>query len=101
MIEITNCPDKTQWREFVYDHPQSNIIQTPEMVEIEEAIANGEIIEAYPDDPRGPSCLILGFTHQSRPLHIVCGDLDAERILVVTAYEPSSGEWEEDWKTRR
>lgn len=71
------------------------------MVEIEEAISNGEIIEAYPDDPRGISCLIYGFTHQGRPLHVVCGDLEAERILVITAYEPSSEEWEEDWKTRR
>ena len=71
------------------------------MVEIEEAISNGVIIEAYPDDPRGPSCLIYGFTHQGRPLHIVCGDLEAERIMVITAYEPSLEEWEEDWKTRR
>ncbi|MBI1748047.1 MAG: DUF4258 domain-containing protein [Acidobacteria bacterium] len=28
--------------------------------DIEEAIRNGVIIEDYPDDPRGPSCLILG-----------------------------------------
>jgi hypothetical protein len=72
-----------------------------DMAEIEEVISNGLIIEAYPDDPRGPSCLILGFAHQGRPLHIVCGDLKAERVLVITAYEPSSKEWEEDWKTRR
>jgi len=71
------------------------------MVEIEEAISNGEIREAYLGDPRGPSCLICGFTHLGRPLHIVCGDLDAERFLVITAYEPSSKEWKEDWKTRR
>jgi hypothetical protein len=72
-----------------------------EMVELEEAISTGEIVEVYPDDPRGPSCLICGFTHLGRPLHIVCGDLEAERILVITAYEPSLEEWEEDWKTRR
>jgi hypothetical protein len=28
---------------------------------IEEAISNGGIIEDYPLDPRGPSCLILSF----------------------------------------
>jgi hypothetical protein len=72
-----------------------------EMVKIEEAITNGVFIEAYPDDPRGPSCLISGFTYQGRPLHIVCGELEAERILVITAYEPSSEDWEEDWKNRR
>jgi hypothetical protein len=71
------------------------------IAELEEAISIGEVIEAYLDDPRGPSCLILGFTHQGRSLHIVCGDLEAERILVITAYEPSLEAWEEDWKTRR
>ena len=28
--------------------------------ELEQAISIGEIIEDYPTDPRGPSCLILG-----------------------------------------
>lgn len=72
-----------------------------EIAELEEALSIGEVIEAYVDDPRGPSCLILGFTHQGRPLPIVCGDLEEERIFVITAYEPSSEEWEEDCKTRR
>jgi hypothetical protein len=44
---------------------------------------------------------LSGFTYQGRPLHIVCGELEDERILVITAYEPSSEEWEEDWKNRR
>ncbi|MDN3515410.1 MAG: DUF4258 domain-containing protein [Candidatus Brocadia sp.] len=30
--------------------------------EIEDAICEGTIIEPYPNDPRGASCLILGFT---------------------------------------
>lgn len=29
-----------------------------------------EIIEKYPNDKYGPSCLILGFTISNRPLHI-------------------------------
>jgi hypothetical protein len=40
--------------------------------EIREAIANGQIIEDYPDDKYGPSCLILGFTTAQRPIHIQC-----------------------------
>jgi hypothetical protein len=32
--------------------------------ELEEALENWEIIEGYPDDPRGPSCLVLGFSGQ-------------------------------------
>jgi len=44
MIEITNSLDKTQWREFVYDHPQGNIFQTPEMVEVYKRTKNYEPI---------------------------------------------------------
>jgi len=35
--------------------------------EIEEAIWGGTVIESYPDDPRGPCCLILGLSkHKAR-----------------------------------
>jgi len=30
--------------------------------DLETAIYNGEILEDYPNDPRGPSCLILGYS---------------------------------------
>lgn len=54
-----------------------------------------------PDDPRGPSCLILGFTETRRPLHVVCGHLEGDQILIITAYEPDREEWEADWRTRK
>ncbi len=68
--------------------------------DIEEAIQNGEVIEDYPGDPRGPSCLILGRSGE-RPIHVVCGLMDAEEILIVTAYQPDPEEWESDWATRK
>ena len=68
--------------------------------DVEEAIRDGVIIEDYPDDPRGPSCLILGLS-TGRPLHVVCGRLEQHRILIITAYEPDPAEWESDWRTRR
>ena len=69
--------------------------------EIEDTICEGTIIEPYPNDLRGASCLILGFTNNGRPLHVVCGKLKEEEILIITAYEPDIKEWEGDWKTRR
>lgn len=68
--------------------------------EIEQAISRGEIIEDYPYDARGASCLILGFAFKGRPLHIVCGKV-REEIIIITAYEPRLDEWEEDLRTRR
>jgi len=69
--------------------------------EIEGAICERTIIEPYPNDPRGASCLILGFTGKDRPLHVVCGRLEDDEILIITAYEPDQKEWEGDWKTRK
>jgi hypothetical protein len=71
-----------------------------EIRELEEAIFTGDIIEKYPADPRGPSCLILGYTQRNRPLHMVCGIMEGE-LLIITAYEPSLEEWKPDRKIRR
>jgi len=103
VIDIQSIREKVRKGKYriSFSHTEKIRERKIEIEEIEEAISVGEIIEAYPDDPRGPSCLILGFSRQSRPLHIVCGDLEAERILMITAYEPILEEWEEDWKTRR
>jgi hypothetical protein len=66
---------------------------------IEQAIENGMIIEDYPEDRRGPSCLIFGFAGK-RPMNQVCGRLDADEVIIITPYEPDTAEWENDWKTR-
>lgn len=68
--------------------------------DIEQSIESGTVIEDYPNDPRGASCLILGLAGR-RPLHVVCGRLDSEDILIVTAYAPDPEEWENDWRTRK
>lgn len=39
--------------------------------ELEEALRDCEIIENYPDDLRGASCLVLGFCGP-KPIHAVC-----------------------------
>ncbi len=44
------------------------------IADIEHAILTGRIIEDYPEDKRGPSCLILGYS-QHKPIHIVCSIL--------------------------
>lgn len=84
-----------------FTHTEKVRLRKIEAKEIEEAICDGTIIEPYPEDPRGSSCLILGFTNKNRPLHIVCGRLEEDEILIITAYEPDPKEWETDWKKRR
>jgi len=40
--------------------------------DIRQVLNNGEIIEDYPEDRRGHSCLIHGFDKNKRAIHIVC-----------------------------
>jgi hypothetical protein len=68
--------------------------------EIREAIASGEVIEDYPNDKYGPSCLILGFTQARRPLHVQCSYPSRDLIKIVTLYEPDPEIWI-DFRVRR
>ena len=61
--------------------------------EIREAIRVGEIIEDYPEDKYGPSCLILGYSEANRPLHIQCSHPSRQIIKVITVYEPNAADW--------
>jgi hypothetical protein len=73
------------------------------MRELEEALSSREIVEEYPDDPRGASCLALGFSG-SRPVHAVCTvRSDPEELLLITVYDPSRrpDKWSADYRKRR
>lgn len=54
--------------------------------QVELALLNGEILEQYLDDPRGESCLILGYAQQI-PIHIICG-WRGDQVLIITVYIP-------------
>jgi hypothetical protein len=60
--------------------------------DLETAIYNGQILEDYPDDPRGPSCLVLGYS-QNRPIHIVCGYTSTKWVRIITVYIPRLPKW--------
>jgi hypothetical protein len=68
--------------------------------EVLECIMAGEVIEDYPEDKYGPSCLIFGRTSK-RALHVQCTYPSRPLIKVITAYEPDSAEWLENLKERR
>jgi len=65
--------------------------------EIEQTLLRGDIIETYPGDPRGESCLVA-FESQDKPLHVICGIRNG-RLLIVTVYRPKLPVWT-DYKTR-
>ena len=71
--------------------------------EIETAVLQGGLIEDYPTDPRGPSCLIAGVAG-AKPIHVVLGwarvKSQAEPIpRMITVYIPRPPKWA-DLRTR-
>ena len=68
-------------------------------LEVQEVIFNGKVIEDYPDDMRGHSCLLLGYGNDTRPIHVVCAP-HVDYLAVITAYIPYEEEWSDDFKTR-
>ena len=68
--------------------------------EIETAILTGEVIEDYPDDKYGPSCLIFSYTQLGRPIHIQCSYPSRPLVKIITLYEPDPELWI-DFRTRR
>ena len=67
--------------------------------ELRRAVLLGEIIEEYPEDQHGESCLVL-YTTENRPIHVVCAP-KTEYLAVITAYIPSPDQWAADFKTRK
>lgn len=68
--------------------------------DLETSALSGELLEDYPDDPRGHSCLVLGFSQSGRAVHSVWGLLPDGRVRVITVYVPSPPRWV-DARTRR
>ena len=70
------------------------------IADVEGALLNGEILEDYPNDPRGPSCLVLGHGSPGYPIHVVCGQTHSSRLRFITVYIPSLPKWVDE-RTRR
>lgn len=67
--------------------------------EIRAVIERGKVIEDYPEDSRGHSCLMLGFGSNDRPIHLVCSPKD-DYLAIVTAYIPEPDKWTSNFSVR-
>ncbi|MEK7762280.1 MAG: DUF4258 domain-containing protein [Nitrospirota bacterium] len=68
--------------------------------EVERVVMMGELVEDYPQDSRGHSCLLLGLGDADRAIHVVCSP-KADYLAVITAYLPDNTQWSPDYRRRR
>ena len=64
---------------------------------------NAELLEDYPDYPKGPCILALAYDSDLKPVHLVWGIPKGETTpaVLVTAYRPDVAKWTEDYRRRR
>lgn len=86
--------------EHGYDELAADGILARELVESVEA---AEVIEEYPNYPKGPCVLVLQRTKDGRSVHAVWGLLSghANPAVLITAYVPDPEKWETGFKRRR
>ena len=70
------------------------------VAEVRNVVKRGELVEDYPEDLRGHSCLLPGYKLDDTPIHVVCSPKE-DCLAVITAYNPNLEEWECDYKRRR
>jgi len=93
-MDIIEIKEKIKLGEYEisYHAEKERYAEDITIADIEAAISSGEILEDYLNDPRGPSCLILGYS-QNRPIHIVCGYTSLKWIRIITVYLPKPPKW--------
>ena len=70
-------------------------------------IVNGlpaaQLLEDYPDFPKGPCALVLQSDRDGKPVHAVWGIPMGETspAVLVTAYRPDPAKWTTDFRSRR
>jgi hypothetical protein len=85
--------------EHAYDEAVADDVS---VVDVIDRTASGEVIEDYPDDSRGPSCLVLLRVGAEDAVHAVWAfDAGSARAILVTVYRPDPDRWSDDLKQRR
>ncbi|WP_234567575.1 DUF4258 domain-containing protein [Rhodohalobacter sp. 614A] len=80
--------------EFSKHAVDQSIMRDISVQEVREVVlGESKIIENYPEDKYGPSCLIFGYTTTNRPIHIQCSYPSRDILKIITLYEPDPEKW--------
>lgn len=93
-LQLSWIKERVKKNEYLYtlhaDEERRN--EGLSIAQVEQALLNGRILEDYPHDPRGPSCLVYG-NASGRPIHVVCGRNRSGWLVLITVYIPTMPKW--------
>jgi Domain of unknown function (DUF4258) len=102
MADIEQLREKIALDQFEFSKHalDRSILRHILLEEVRECFETGDVIEDYPNDHYGPSCLVAGFTQAGRPLHVQCSYPTRPLLKIITLYEPDPSQWV-DFKIRK
>lgn len=91
------CRESCQ--EHGYDEMAADGIHIRDIVD---SVSTAEVLEDYPDYPKGP-CVLTLFQGKGGPFHVVWGIPKGRHspAVVVTAYRPDLKRWSTDFRVRK
>lgn len=99
---LTRVRQSAERKVLFLPHALRQMLRIDRMImraEVRRVVKEGCVIEEYPGDARGHSCLLLGLGDGRRPIHVVCAP-KTDYLAIITAYLPDPAEWAEDYKRR-
>ncbi len=92
---------KNQSYEISLHADEERLADALRVSQLESVLLKCQILEHYPSDPRGESCLVCGFTRDKTPVHIVCGKNPSGHLMLITVYIPTMPKWKDPYTRNR
>lgn len=71
--------------------------------DIVSSLSDAELLEDYPDFPKGACVLVLQKDRNEKPIHAVWGipKNETKPAVLITAYRPDPKKWSDDFRRRK
>jgi hypothetical protein len=77
----------------ITQHAQQEMVEEAILLDdVLHSLGHAQLLEDYPDHPRGACCLLNGVDQAGRNIHIVCTTAQ-ERLIIITVYLPVPPKW--------